>query len=90
MTHTFLISPKGTIHTLYTEIIPLHELGTLRIRRASHVEFNAHCQQWEVRTPNRQRILFHHRSRSRCLQWETSHLSPLPANPPPHVHPQRP
>jgi len=32
------IRPDGTIHLIYTELIPLREFGSLLIRRASHVE----------------------------------------------------
>jgi hypothetical protein len=33
-----LIDPHGTAHALYSETIDLASLGTLSIRRASHVE----------------------------------------------------
>jgi len=33
-----LISPQGEVRCVYDEAIDLHELGPLRIQRASHVE----------------------------------------------------
>ena len=30
---------EGTGHCLYTEAIPLQSLGTLEVRRATHIEF---------------------------------------------------
>ena len=35
---TLTIDPCGTVRTLYTEAIPLNEIGSLSIKRASHVE----------------------------------------------------
>ena len=32
------IAADGTVRTLYTEAIPLNEIGSCTIRRASHVE----------------------------------------------------
>ena len=40
----------GTAQCLWTEALPLHELGRLEITRASNIEFNNADQQWEVRT----------------------------------------
>jgi hypothetical protein len=41
-------NPDGTAHCLWTEALPLHELGRLEITRASNIEFNNAAQQWEV------------------------------------------
>ena len=67
-------SPDGRATGLYTELIDLRTLGRLHCRRASTVEFNGKAQQWEVRRPGKRRVLFRHRSRQACLDWELSHL----------------
>lgn len=40
------IQPDGQITTLYDETLDLAALGTVTIRRASHVEPDAHGQWW--------------------------------------------
>ena len=72
--HTLTFDLEGTVKGLYTEIIPLASLGPLHITRASHIEFNADTQKWEVKDPN-QHLLFAHVSRSVCLAWEHQHFS---------------
>ena len=37
-----VVSPSGTIAAIYNEAIDLATLGTLTVRRASHVEPDAH------------------------------------------------
>ena len=37
-----VVSPSGTIATIYNEAIDLATLGTLTVRRASHVEPDEH------------------------------------------------
>jgi hypothetical protein len=59
----------GHGHCLFTEAIDLSALGTLEMTRASRIEFNQHTQQWEVRSVHGE-LLFRHRSRQACLQWE--------------------
>jgi hypothetical protein len=41
--------PDGTAQCLWTEVLPLHELGLLHITRASDIEFNNSTQHWEVK-----------------------------------------
>jgi hypothetical protein len=64
-------TPEGTVQCLWTEIVPLHELGRLEIQRASNVEFNSSRQHWEVHSRTG-RLLYSHRSRTNCLAWEHS------------------
>jgi hypothetical protein len=33
-----VVDPRGQVHCLYSELIPLAALGALSVRRASHVE----------------------------------------------------
>ncbi len=73
MTLTF--HPDGTARCLYTDAIPLATLGTLRVRRASWIDFNEHTQQWEVRfSPMSDKPVFTHASREECLRWEHQQL----------------
>ena len=44
-----LVKPDGRIVTVYTDIVGLHELGTLDVQRVSHVEFHQEYQAWIVR-----------------------------------------
>ena len=62
-------NPDGTAQGLYTETIPLHTLGRLRVQRASTIEFDDAAQQWVVRDLVGGH-LFHHASRQQCLDWE--------------------
>jgi hypothetical protein len=80
----------GVIHGLWTEEVALHELGPLRVRRASFVEFNDRLQCWEVREaiPRNAfrrmlqrctgrptgKILHRNASRTAALAWEQEHF----------------
>ena len=60
---------EGTAQCLWTEALPLHELGKLEVTRASNLEFNNSTQHWEVKD-RRSKIRFIAKSRSACLEWE--------------------
>jgi len=65
------IAPDGTTQCLWNDSLPLAELGSLDVQRASNVEFNAQSQEWEVRlasTPGR--VAFSNPSRATCIAWE--------------------
>jgi uncharacterized protein (UPF0218 family) len=73
--HTITFGPDGAVRCLWTEAIPLHELGRLDVQRASTVEFNAATQTWEVRlASNPGAVAFSHASRKTCLEWEREAL----------------
>ncbi|MBI4026916.1 MAG: hypothetical protein HY360_18165 [Verrucomicrobia bacterium] len=72
--------PAGKGHCLYTEMIDLRALGTLRVERATTIEFNHSRQMWEVRDREDQ-ILCVSPSRKTCLDWEVEHLQPTERNP---------
>ena len=57
--------PDGTAQCLWTEALPLHELGRLEVTRASNIEFNNTTQHWEVKD-RRGKIRFIAKSRSAC------------------------
>jgi len=61
--------PSGEGSCLYTELIDLHAIGSLWVRRASFIEFNNERQVWEVKS-QLGRVLFFSRQRSACLAWE--------------------
>jgi hypothetical protein len=66
---TITFNTDGTAHCLWTEAVPLHELGRLDVTRASNIEFNNNNQQWEVKS-TKGKILFFAKSRAICLEWE--------------------
>jgi hypothetical protein len=65
----------GTAQCLWTEALPLHEIGRLKIHRATNIEFNNATQQWEVKD-RKGRVRFIAKSRSACLEWEQQNLQP--------------
>ena len=77
-THIITFGSDGTARCLWTEAVPLHELGRLDIHRASTVEFDDVKQQWEVRlTSNPGAVAFSHPSREICLNWERETINAL-------------
>lgn len=73
--HIISFHPDGTAQCLWTEALPLHELGRLEIHRATKIEFNNATQKWEVKD-QKGRVRFIARSRSACLEWEQMNLQP--------------
>jgi len=65
-----LIDSGGELSGLYTELVPLHELGRMKTRRATLVEFCEEAQEWQVRKVGSGAVLFGHESREACLEWE--------------------
>ena len=63
----------GTARGLYTEVIDLHKLGRLSIRRISRIEFDDLEQVWRVFNLSGDH-LFAHASRQVCIEWEREHL----------------
>jgi hypothetical protein len=70
---SLVITPDGNCECLHNEAIELHSLGTLRISRATEIEFDDAYQEWIVRD-NGGRRLHSHVSREECLQWERRHM----------------
>lgn len=69
------VASDGTARCLWTEDLPLAELGELSVQRASHVEFNDASQQWEVRFPGQSFAAFRNSSRAVCLEWEHQEIN---------------
>ncbi len=65
----------GTAQCLWTEALPLHELGRLEITKASTIEFNNLTQHWQVKD-RKGKVRFISGSRSACLEWEQTNLEP--------------
>ena len=86
------ITPDGRICGLWTDDVQLRDLGALKVRRASHVEFDDRQQCWVVREAQTLSLLHHllqwmlgrptgrvlhcAASRSAALAWEHEHLQP--------------
>jgi hypothetical protein len=67
--------PDGMAHCLWTEALPLRELGRLEIHRSTNIEYNNTTQHWEVRD-QKDKVRFFARTRSACLEWEQQNLQP--------------
>jgi hypothetical protein len=68
-------NPNGLAHCLWTETLPLHELGLLAIHRATNIEFNNSTPHWEVKD-RKGKVRFIAKFRSACLDWEQQNLQP--------------
>lgn len=73
--HAITFGLDGTARCLWTEAVPLQEIGRLEITRATNIEFNNAMQQWEVKDRN-QKVRYFSKSRSACLDWEQRNLQP--------------
>ncbi len=74
--HVITFAPDGTARCLWTETLPLHELGRLEVHRASTIEFDNNAQQWLVRDRH-DSVRFFSKSRAACLRWERRHVDAL-------------
>ena len=74
MNPVLTFEPDGVVRCLHTDAIPLQSLGTLTVKRATNIEFNASTQQWEVKDAAGA-ILFTNPSRSCCLAWELNRFN---------------
>lgn len=61
----------GTGHGLYTDAIPLAEIGRLSVRRVSRIDYEESTQVWAVRPVHGRTVLYRHASRAECVAWET-------------------
>jgi len=70
---TLVFTPDGIGHGIYTEAIPLGEIGPLTVKRATHIEFDNTIQYWRVKDRTGF-ALFNSPSRQECLDWERQYL----------------
>lgn len=73
--HILSIANDGTLRCLWTDHLPLSDLGRLTIERASTIEFAHDLQCWQVDINGE--IVFSHPSRDACLAWEHNHFNRL-------------
>ncbi len=66
---TITFNPDGKGRGLYTEAIPLQEIGQLQIQRATRIEYDNAGQTWRVKDMQ-DFNLFTSPSRHTCLEWE--------------------
>lgn len=70
--------PTGQGKCLFTEAVPLHEIGSLDVTRASTVEFSPRWQHWEVKIPGDPiTVLYADSSRDACINWEIEHFNAM-------------
>lgn len=68
---TFQCLPTGEIRCLWTDELPLRELGEIQVARASNVDWDAAAGEWVVSVAGIE--LFRNASREVCLGWEHEH-----------------
>jgi len=73
-----LFDPAGRARCLYSELVDLHALGRLKVRRATGIEFDEDKQQWQVlpAADAAGTALFASPSRRDCLTWERANVRP--------------
>jgi len=70
------IQTNGNLKTLYTEKIPLNNLGKLTVERASNVEFDSTKGTWSVRVVETDKVIgTGFALRSEALKFEVKHLN---------------
>lgn len=70
---SLIFTARGQVRGTYTECIDLTSLGTLKVSRATRIEFDNTMQKWRVKDMKGKR-LFTSPSRQDCLDWEHRHL----------------
>jgi hypothetical protein len=73
--HILSVATDGTLRCLWTDDLPLAEMGQIAIDRASTIEFAHEAQQWQVLINGE--VAFSHPSRENCLAWEHRHFNDL-------------
>lgn len=73
--HAIRFDPDGTATALWTEALPLADIGSLQVHRASEIEYNNFSEMWECRINGE--MLCMSRSRQFCLDFEHAHINGL-------------
>jgi hypothetical protein len=77
---TIIVGLDGTAQCIWSETLPLYELGRLEIQRVCSVEFDNKVQAWRVFNRHGE-CLYCSPSREKCLAWERKYLSWVFENP---------
>jgi len=72
MKEQILIIKDNTIECVYSDNLPLSELGDLKVNRASSVEFNNETKMWNVIIKNK--VLYSNKNRNESIEWEIEYL----------------
>ncbi len=65
----FKITKAGELEAVYSDFVQQLNLGTMQVARASKVEFNPGCQDWEARHLDGS-LMAHAKTRQECLEKE--------------------
>ena len=65
-----VITPEGNIKTLWTDALPLTEMGKCEVERISHVEFSNLFQSWSVFDIWGMNLQSGFKTREEALAWE--------------------
>lgn len=61
---------EGGVSCLWTDELPLRELGVLDVQRASSIEFNPATCEWDVRWTGSDEVVYSDPDREACITWE--------------------
>ena len=70
------ITDMGAVRMLHDDAVDLSDLGTIRVERASHVEFDNATGFWTVRSAKTGELLQARTTRAAALAWEKEYYSP--------------
>lgn len=76
-----VVQANGDLLTVYSDDIPLGEIGKSEMNRASNVIFNEDDQLWYMISPEGERIGKGYRKRSDCIEAEIAYLNNILAAP---------
>lgn len=66
-----VFTDEGEVTCLWTDAIPLQELGKCEVTRASTVEFNGETGEWDVRwAGDESKVVYSNPDRGACIAWE--------------------
>lgn len=71
------ITAQGGVRMLQDDAVDLRELGKVKVKRASHVEFSNKTQLWYVQSAKTKKMLkADFKTRAAALAWEKTYYSP--------------
>ena len=70
------ITPQGGVRMLQDDAVDLRQFGPIKVKRASHVEFDNYVQMWRVKSAKTLRLLKYCPTRAEALAWEKAYYSP--------------